>query len=66
MKHNPPSKEKNLNDWQAPVIFKTSDFFGPRSTGEQSTHGAQDSTQDTMELSADDKTEDSTAQTTDR
>lgn len=28
MKGSPSKKEKLLGDWQAPAIFKTSDFFG--------------------------------------
>lgn len=62
MTHNPPKKEKNLAGWQAPVIFKTSDFFGPTSTEKQSA-GA-DTQQTTVK--SDDQTEDNSSQTTDR
>lgn len=27
MTQNPPKKDKNLSGWQAPSVFKTSDFF---------------------------------------
>lgn len=66
MKSSPPKKEKSLTDWQAPVIFKTSDFFGLSSTEEQSTDSAKDSAQDTEKLTSDDQMEESTTQITDR
>ena len=65
MKPSPP-KEKHLADWQAPVIFKTSDFFGVSTAEEQSTDDMEDSTQDTQKSSSDEQTGENTTQSTDR
>ena len=65
MKPSPPKKEKHLGDWQAPDIFKTSDFFGVSTAEEQSTDGMEDSAQETQK-SSDEQTGENTTQSTDR
>ena len=67
MTQNPPKKE-NLTDWQAPVVFKTSDFFGPTSTEKQSTgDDTQESGKEMINSSpVADQTQESSNQTTDR
>lgn len=64
MTQNPPKKEKNLSDWQAPVIFKTSDFFGPTSTEKQSAGG--DTQETTVKSLPKEQAEDNSSQSTDR
>lgn len=66
MKPSPPKKEKHSAEWQAPVIFKTSDFFGESTTAEQAKDGTEDSAQETQTLSSDEPTEESGTQPTDR
>ncbi|KAJ7365001.1 biogenesis of lysosome- organelles complex 1 subunit [Desmophyllum pertusum] len=67
MTQNPPKKE-NLTDWQAPVVFKTNDFFGPTSTEKQSTgDDTQESGKEMINSSpVADQTQESSNQTTDR
>ena len=65
MTQNPPKKEKNLSDWEAPVIFKTSDFFGPTSTEKQSAgEDTRETTKETETTNSDDQTDDNSSQTT--
>ena len=55
-----------MGDWQAPVIFKTSDFFGVSTTEEQSTDDMEDSAQETQKSASDEQTGENTTQSTDR
>lgn len=69
MTQNPPKKDKNLSGWQAPAVFKTSDFFSPTlaTTEKQlAEENTQESTKQTTKSSADDQTEDNSTHTTDR
>ena len=66
MKQSPPKKDKNLTEWKPPVIFKTSDFFGPPSSKEQSTDNTHDPEKDTtVAVSSNEQSQDSKVQLTD-
>lgn len=62
MTHGPPKKDKNFPDWKAPVVFKTSDFFGPMTEADDT----QESAKETVKLPPDEQTEGDSSQTTDR
>lgn len=69
MTQNPPKKDKNLSGWQAPSVFKTSDFFSStlQATEKQSAEeNTQELTQQSTECSGDNQTDDSSSHTTDR
>lgn len=51
MKASPSKKEKQLADWQAPAIFKTSDFFGESAEGEECADSSKATALDTNEQS---------------
>ena len=68
MTQNPPKKDKDLSGWQAPAVFKTSDFFSStvQETEKQSTEDdTQESTEQSTVSSADNQT-DNSSQTTER
>ncbi|XP_020615100.1 biogenesis of lysosome-related organelles complex 1 subunit 4-like [Orbicella faveolata] len=69
MTQNPPKKDKNLSGWQAPAVFKTSDFFSStlQATEKQSAEeNTQEATKQSTESSADNQTDDNSSHTTDR
>lgn len=72
MTQNPPKKDKDLSGWQAPAVFKTSDFFSSivQETGKQSTEDdTQESTEQSTEqstVSSADNQTDNSSQTTER
>jgi len=69
MKHNPPKKDRNLSGWQAPAVFKASDFFRStlQATEKQSAEeSTQELTEQSTEPSADNQTDDNSSHTTDR
>ena len=69
MTQNPPKKDKNLSGWQAPAVFKASDFFSStlQPTEKQSAENStQESTEQSTESSADNQTDDNSSHTTDR
>ena len=67
MTQNPPKKDKNLSSWQAPAVFKTSDFFSStlQVTEKQSAEEkTQESTQQSTESSGDNQTDESSSRHT--
>lgn len=51
MKASSSKKEKQLPDWQAPAIFKTSDFFGDSAKDEECADSSKATAQDTNDQS---------------
>lgn len=57
MKPSPTKKEKNLAEWQAPAIFKTSDFFGVSAVDDTCKDDAEDASPCTNNLPDEEATE---------
>jgi len=51
MKASPSKKEKQVADWQAPAIFKTSDFFGDSAKDEECADSSEATALDTNDQS---------------